>query len=183
MTWRNVLAISLLAASCATTSAPPVIGLPRNFAVVEEGKVLRGAQPTAAEIENLSRRGVRTIVKFNANDLDMERSVTSQLGIRLIEIPLNARTVGTSRSCDGVERAYAAMTDPMNWPVYIHCEHGRDRTGFMAGLYRERVQGWTWPQVSDELARFGHDAKMRLVFPHISRSLADHVRACGGGGA
>jgi len=111
--------------------------------------------------------------------VEMERSATGEFGIRLFEIPLNARTVGTSKSCADVERAYQAISDPMNWPVYVHCDHGRDRTGFLAGLYRERVQGWTFAQVSEELARYGHDARMRFVFPSISRSLADHDHACG----
>ena len=180
MRLRNAIAIALLLSACATAPPPPppVKGLPRNFGVVEEGKLYRGSQPTADEIENLFRRGVKTIVKLNVADLEMERSATGELGMRLFEIPLNARTVGTSKECGDVERAYQAITDPMNWPVYVHCDHGRDRTGFLIGLYRERVEGWAFPQVSDDLARYGHDSKMRLVFPSISRSLADHYHAC-----
>ena len=175
---RSAIAIVLFLSACATATAPPVKGLPRNFGVVAEGKLYRGSQPDAEEIENLYRRGVKTIVKLNVADLEMERSATGELGIRLMEIPLNARTVGTSQSCADVERAYKAITDPMNWPVYVHCDHGRDRTGFLVGLYRERVEGWAFPQVSDELARYGHDSRMRLVFPHITGSLADHYHAC-----
>ncbi len=178
MKWRNAIVIVLVASACATTSVPPVPGLPKNFGIVEEGKVYRGAQPTADEIENLFRRGVKTIVKLSVSDLEMERSATAELGIRLMEIPLNARDVGTSKSCAEVERAYEAISDPLNWPVYVHCDHGRDRTGFLVGLYRERVEGWTWKQVSDELARYGHDTKMRVVLPHVSNALADHYHVC-----
>ncbi len=175
---RSALFVLLLAASCATATAPPIIGLPKNFGVVEEGKVFRGSQPTAGEIEMLKHNGVKTIVKLNTADLEMERSKTGELGIRLMEIPLNARTVGTSKSCEQVERASQAIIDPINWPVYVHCDHGRDRTGFLIGLYRERVQGWTFDAVSEELARYGHDSKMRLVFPNITKALADHYQAC-----
>lgn len=179
MKWRSaVVAFVFLATACATATAPRVDGLPTNFGVVEEGKLYRGSQPNYEEIENLYRRGVKTIVKLNTADLEAERSAAGELGIRLMEIPLNARTVGTSKSCDDVERAYAAMTDPLNWPVYVHCDHGRDRTGFLVGLYRERVQGWTYEQVSDELAQYGHDSQMRLVFPNITRALADHYHVC-----
>lgn len=178
MTSRSALVALLFVCSCATATAPPVVGLPKNFGVVEEGKLYRGSQPTAEEIEDLRANGVRTIVKLNTADLDMERSKSGELGIRLIEIPLNARAVGTSRDCADVERAYAAMTDPLNWPVYVHCDHGRDRTGFLAGLYRQRVQGWTYEQVSEELARYGHDRKMRAIFPNITRALADRYQIC-----
>ena len=178
MQWRSAIAFTIVLSGCATATAPPVKGLPVNFGIVEEGKLFRGAQPTADEIENLYRRGVKTIVKLNVADVEMERSATGEFGIRLFEIPLNARTVGTSKSCADVERAYQAISDPMNWPVYVHCDYGRDRTGFLVGLYRERLEGWTFPQVRDELARYGHDNKMRLVFPAISRSLADHYHPC-----
>jgi protein tyrosine/serine phosphatase len=179
--WHSAVAVVAFLSACATATAPPVKGLPTNFGVVEEGKLYRGSQPTAGEIENLYRRGVKTIVKLNQRDLEMERSATSKIGISLIEVPLNARTVGTSRSCADVARAYQAISDPLNWPVYVHCDHGRDRTGFLVGLYRERVQGWTFVSVSEELARYGHDRMMRMVFPAIARSLADGYPSCGGG--
>ena len=169
--------VLLLATACRT--AAPVAGMPQNFGVVDEGKIYRGAQPSASEIEALRRRGIRTIVKLSAKDVDMERIATSRLGIRIVEVPLHARTVGTSKACAGVERAYAAMTDPANWPVYVHCDHGRDRTGFLVGLYRERAEEWTFEQVSDELSRYGHGTPMRIVLPNISNSLADRYRACG----
>jgi len=34
------------------------------------------------------------------------------------------------------------MEDPANWPVYIHCAQGRDRTGYNAAAYRMTFQGW-----------------------------------------
>lgn len=176
MKWRSKIAVVLIAAACRT--AAPVEGMPRNFGIVEEGKIYRGAQPSSGEIANLQRRGIRTIVKLNSTDLEAERATASAHGIRLIEVPLDARTAGTSKSCEKVERAYAAITDPRNWPVYVHCQHGRDRTGFLVGLYRERVQSWTFEQVSEELSRYGHGAQMRLVFPNISNALANRYQAC-----
>ena len=112
--WRSAFAVVAFLSACATGTAPPVPRLPTNFGVVEEGKLYRGAQPTAGEIESLYRRGVKTIVKLNERDRDMERTATSALGVRLIEVPLNARTVGTSKSCADVARAYQAISDPLN---------------------------------------------------------------------
>jgi protein tyrosine/serine phosphatase len=166
----------LIAAGCRT--AAPVAGMPQNFGVVEEGKIYRGAQPSASDMEALQRRGVRTVVKVSVRDIDMERAAANRLGMKLVEVPLHARTVGTSKACADVDRAYAAITDPANWPVYVHCDHGRDRTGFLVGLYRERAEGWTFEQVSDELSRYGHGTPMRIVLPNISNSLADRYRAC-----
>lgn len=152
--------------------------MPRNFGVVEEGKIYRGAQPSAEDLQALRRIGIRTILKLNTNELNAERAEATLLGMRVIDVPLSARSAGTSKSCADVERAYAVMVDPANWPVYVHCEHGRDRTGFLIGLYRERAEGWDFDQVSRELTQYGHDGPMRLVFPSISRALADRNAAC-----
>jgi tyrosine-protein phosphatase SIW14 len=176
--WRNAGAALLLFLAAACRTAAPVAGMPQNFGVVEEGKIYRGAQPTASDIEALQRRGVRTIVKVSAQEVDMERSTTGRLGVKLVEVPLHARTVGTAKACADVDRAYAAITDPANWPVYIHCDHGRDRTGFLVGLYQERAEGWSFEQVSEELSRYGHGTPMRIVLPNISNSLAEGYRAC-----
>ncbi|HWS73378.1 MAG TPA: tyrosine-protein phosphatase, partial [Thermoanaerobaculia bacterium] len=144
MSRRALLAFALiLLAACRTASGPD--GLPPNFGIVEEGKIYRGAQPTAASIEALARRGIRTIVKLNGASVAEEESAAARLGIRMLTVDLDARTVGTASSCGDVERAYEAMTDPRNWPVYIHCTHGRDRTGFLVGLYRERAEQWPYP--------------------------------------
>ncbi|MGZ5493650.1 MAG: fused DSP-PTPase phosphatase/NAD kinase-like protein [Thermoanaerobaculia bacterium] len=170
------IVVLLIAAACRT--AAPVAGMPHNFGVVEDGKIYRGGQPSASGLEALKRIGVRTIVKVSAKDIDMERTATSRLGMKLVEVPLHARTVGTSKACADVSRAYTAITDPSNWPVYVHCDHGRDRTGFLAGLYRERAEGWKFEQVSDELTKYGHGTAMRIVLPNISNALADGDRAC-----
>jgi len=165
----------LLAAACRT--ATPVAGMPRNFGVVEEGAIYRGAQPTSSEMESLQRRGVRTIVKLNTQELDRERADAARLGIQLIYLPLNARLVGTPGSCAEVERAYEAMTRRENQPVYVHCSHGRDRTGFLIGLWRERQQHWPYEKVKSELALYGHGAAMHAVLPNIENGLARGV--CG----
>jgi len=33
-----------------------------------------------------------------------------------------------------------------NLPVFVHCQHGADRTGCMIGLYRVKVQSWKFEQ-------------------------------------
>ncbi len=159
-------------------SAAPVAGMPANFGVVEEGAIYRGSQPTAAQIEELQRRGVRTIVKLNTQELSSERAAAARAGMRLLYVPLSARTVGTRQACEEVERAYAAMVDPNNQPVFVHCSHGRDRTGFLVGVFRERAEGWDYAKVKSELEMYGHNAAMHAVFPHIEEALAARA-ACG----
>lgn len=163
------LLLLLSLAACRTARTPD--GLPANFGVVEEGRIYRGAQPDAENLRVLREKGIRTIVKLNRGDDFGELEEAARLGLRIVHVPLNSLTVGKPGSCQSVERAHAAMTDPSNWPVYVHCTHGRDRTGFLVGLFRERDEGWSVPQVLRELKAYGHAGLYRLLMPNISRSL------------
>lgn len=173
---KATLTLLLIAlAACGTTRRPD--GLPGNFGVVEEGQIYRGSQPDDTSIEALQKLGIRTILKLNDAHLAGETAAALRAGITLIAVPLDPHTVGTVKACPEVERAYAALTNPDYWPVYVHCSHGRDRTGYLVGLVRERREGWLFPQVSEELEAYGHNALMRALMPNISRSLA-HGTAC-----
>jgi tyrosine-protein phosphatase SIW14 len=169
---RRALLPLLLMTLAACRTAAPLPGLPANFGVVEEGKIYRGAQPGPGELTELQKRfGIRTIVKLNPTGLDAEGAEAAGLGMRLIYVPLNAASVGRPRSCPEVERAYAAVRDPANWPLYVHCTHGRDRTGFLVGLFREREQRWSFARVREELAHYGHAGLIRLALPNITAAL------------
>ncbi|MCU1246104.1 MAG: protein tyrosine/serine phosphatase [Acidobacteria bacterium] len=176
---RSPLLSLLFLALAACRTAAPLARLPTNFGVVEEGKIYRGAQPDGANLAQLKQRyGVRTILKLNPADLDAERADATRLGMQLIYVPLGAATLGRSRSCPQVERAYAALHDPSNWPLYVHCTHGRDRTGFLVGLFRERDERWDFARVREELARYGHTGIIRLLLPNITAALRSG-HACG----
>ncbi|MEO8033273.1 MAG: tyrosine-protein phosphatase [Acidobacteriota bacterium] len=173
---KTTLALLLIIlTSCGTTRRPD--GLPGNFGVVEEGKIYRGAQPDDTSIAALQKLGIRTIVKLNDAHFAEESAAALRAGITLISVPLDPHTVGTARSCPDVERAYAALTSPAHWPVYVHCTHGRDRTGYLIGLIRERREGWAYERVSQELEQYGHNDVMRMLMPNITSSLA-HGPAC-----
>lgn len=164
----------LLALSSYADEAAPL----RNFGVVVENGIYRGAQPDEAEIERLKAMGVRTVLKLNTHDLDEERAVCERLGIRLIHVPTKAETIAARSSCETVARALEAMTNRDNWPIYVHCQHGRDRTGYLVGLYRLNVEHWTWRDVDRELEHYGHKWKERVAFPTISRTLERGAPTC-----
>ena len=41
-------------------------------------------------------------------------------------------------------------------PIYIHCKHGQDRTGYVIAAYRMIVEKWTFGEAWYELIQMGH---------------------------
>ena len=54
-----------------------------------------------------------------------------------------------------VERALAVIDARENWPVFVHCQRGADRTGVIIAVYRILRDKWTAEQAIDEAKRFG----------------------------
>ncbi|MDB6029405.1 MAG: protein tyrosine phosphatase [Verrucomicrobiales bacterium] len=48
------------------------------------------------------------------------------------------------------------VTDTNRWPVFIHCQHGSDRTGLMSAMYRMTVSGWTREEAIREMTEGGY---------------------------
>jgi protein tyrosine/serine phosphatase len=71
---------------------------------------------------------------------------------------------------DKVERFLRIVTDPSRTPVFVHCQHGADRTGMMVAMYRVVVQGWSKADAIDEMRRGG------FGFHPIWRVLPQYVR-------
>jgi protein tyrosine/serine phosphatase len=62
------------------------------------------------------------------------------------------------------------VSDPENWPIYVHCKGGRHRTGEMTAVYRMNSQGWTADQAYEEMKKY--DFEDSFFYP---RSLKKYV--------
>lgn len=140
-----------VAASAAATeqTAPrnDLAGL-ENFAQVSP-VLYRGAQPTAVGFRTLKAMSVRTIV--NLRSAHSDRAMITGLGLRYVEIPGYA----WEPNKDVVAQVLAIVRDPANQPVFVHCQHGADRTGYTVASYRIVEQGWDKDSALRELRRFG----------------------------
>jgi protein tyrosine/serine phosphatase len=57
------------------------------------------------------------------------------------------------------------VRDPKNQPVFVHCQHGSDRTGMMVASYRMLEQDWTNADAESEIHNFGYHRMFRdIVF-------------------
>lgn len=122
-------------------------GLP-NFAKISDA-LYRGAQPTREGFEELKKLGIRTIINLRAGHSD--EKLLKGLGFRYISIPTNTWNLSDRSTA----RFLKAVLDPQNAPVFVHCQHGSDRTGTMVAVYRMYVQKWKAEEALKELPVFG----------------------------
>jgi tyrosine-protein phosphatase SIW14 len=117
-------------------------------------QVYRGGQPKAGGLERLRAMGVRTIVNLRGEDdhSRAEGEAVRRLGLRYYSISLP----GFSNPKDEeVDRVLDIINAPENQPVFVHCHHGKDRTGTIIASYRISHDGWNAEQAKAEAKRYG----------------------------
>jgi protein tyrosine phosphatase (PTP) superfamily phosphohydrolase (DUF442 family) len=134
-----------------------------NFFRVDSG-LYRGAQPDRQGMQELHAMGVRTVV--NLRSLHSDRDEMEGLPLQYEHIHMQA----WYPEDEDVVRFLRVATNPANQPVFLHCQHGADRTGTLIAVYRVAVQGWTKDEAIDEMMRGGYG------FHGIWTNLTDYVR-------
>jgi protein tyrosine phosphatase (PTP) superfamily phosphohydrolase (DUF442 family) len=137
-------------------------GLPNFYKVSDE--LYRGAQPTAEGMKQLEKLGVKTVVNLRA--LHSDRDEIKGTDLSYVHIGMTAWCI----SDNDVIRFLRIVTDKSRTPVFVHCQHGSDRTGTMCAIYRIVVQGWSKDEAIEEMAKGG------FSFHSIWQNLPDYVR-------
>jgi Tyrosine phosphatase family len=110
-----------------------------HFTRIAEG-VYSGSKPhNEADFEYLRSIGVRYILELHFLPFltGPEKEKARRHKIEFVSVRMNASPVSPSEK--HVNQALEIMKKYQ--PVYVHCVLGRDRTGLVAGLYREHVLG------------------------------------------
>lgn len=87
----------------------------------------------------------------------------------------------TSTPCPGPgDRDAAAffklLQDPDNYPVYVHCQHGSDRTGYLVAVYRIMEQGWPVDDAVREMRAFGYHPIWFQVVAYLRHFRSEGLR-------
>ncbi|MCU0607956.1 MAG: tyrosine-protein phosphatase [Candidatus Edwardsbacteria bacterium] len=118
-----------------------------NFAKVSPA-LWRGAQPTAEGFRNLENAGIRTVVNLRHDHDDLPLLA----GTKLKYLWLPCRTWDPDDQ--NIVIFLRVLRDSANWPVYVHCAQGRDRTGYCVASYRIVDQGWPADSAIAEMKNF-----------------------------
>jgi len=149
------LCIAALALLCGCATAPVTHGIP-NLALVEPG-VYRGGQPDAEGWAWLKAQGVAYDVKLNtwAEASDALASTNNIIVWDAGMINFAQQTVGSPDAHALIDTVQVIANHAGKAGVYVHCEHGQDRTGLVIGMYRVRAEGWTKANAYREMIAHG----------------------------
>jgi hypothetical protein len=133
----------------------------RHVAVHEPGMVYRSAwvEPDVMS-ELIDKWQIRSVVNLCApgemgeHRWAVERETVRNAGARLLELPM-PNTVDPNDP--GIAPHLAALSDPNNYPMLVHCQHGVTRTSKLLAIYDMCFRGMTCDQSLSKQPLFGRD--------------------------
>lgn len=153
---RTLAAAGALFSMVLTASAARATEDLPNFHQVGPG-IYRGAAPTDAGLQKLKTMGVHTIVdlRIAPKTVKKEKATAQAMGFNFINLPMGAEAPTQKE----VDTLLATLKRAPGEPVYVHCQHGADRTGCMIGIYRVTQQGWQWKPTFTEMRKYGFNPR------------------------
>jgi protein tyrosine/serine phosphatase len=155
-------------------------GLPASEGILNFGRVndtvCRGAQPDEAGIKRLRALGVKTIINLRQpkEDVKVEAMEAAASGINYTNVPLP----GVERPKDADVRKILELMETSSGLVFVHCEHGCDRTGTIIACYRIHHDHWTLDEAMREAEKYGISKMERGMRRYIADfSKAEAARA------
>lgn len=129
-------------------------------------QIYRGGQPeTKADYDRLQQMGIKYVfnLRDDYDDIVREQRELEKRGMVLLSYPMNPWDTPDAKTVKYM--LYQIAEAQKTGGVFVHCHHGKDRTGVIMGLYRIHFQRWDRMKAYSELASFG--------FNHIFWDLLD----------
>lgn len=150
-------------------SQPPTpdgTGRPTNFQTIAPG-LYRSSFPVFAHFEQLENLSLKTIITFVPDELPLDYcNFISSSGIVHHQIPILAnKNPDVYTNAAVVHQVLEIMLDPNNYPLLIHCNKGKHRTGCLTACFR-KVCGWTDEAAVEEYVQYSlpKDRELDKVF-------------------
>lgn len=141
----------------------------KNFAKVSDA-LYRGEQPTKEGFRELKKMGVKTVV--NLRSFNSDRGELKGTGLQYVHIYCAA----WNPEDEDVVAFLKVMADKGNHPVFVHCQHGADRTGMMVASYRMIEQGWSIDEATQEIHNFGFHKLWKDIQKYLKEFNAERMK-------
>lgn len=113
-----------------------------------------GGQPSERAFKKLASNGFRSVLNLRTAaegvDLEKERALVEQSGMRYIHIPV----VGTAPRVEEADEFIRVVKEKKNQPMLIHCGSA-NRVGAFMMIYRVVDQGWAEDKALEEAIKIG----------------------------
>jgi len=94
--------------------------------------------------------GVKTVV--NLRSFHSDKDLLRGTGLACVDLDMKA----WHAEQEDVLRFLKIVADTNGVPVFVHCQHGADRTGTLCAIYRMVVQGWMPKEAAREMTEGGY---------------------------
>jgi protein tyrosine/serine phosphatase len=121
-----------------------------NFGRINDG-YYRGAQPRGQDYADLAALGVKTVIDLTQDGDVSEPGLVRNAKMKFHRIPMTTHVPPTSAQ---IGEFLTIVNNQANWPVYVHCQGGRHRTGVMTAVYRMMKDGWKPDQAFQEMKQY-----------------------------
>ena len=146
--------------------------LVKNRHWVDQGRLLRGNQPSPTQLQALKAQGIKTIINLRGGDGSfsvLERDACNRLGLTLVDHVVTSREIPTRDRVLGAKAMFAMI----EYPAFIHCKSGADRAGLMSALYVHFQLGQPIRQAMKQLSwRYLHARIGKTGVLMLTRTLA-----------
>lgn len=136
----------------------------------------RGGQPTREGFARLQQMGVKTVVNVRGGDMDH-----GLMGDLVFDYHQRAMSPWSPGDEDVIWFLKLA-TDTSLAPLFLHCQHGADRSGYLIAMYRVVIEGWERERAIAEMTADGmgfHDLYWGLI-DYVREADVDRLRAAVG---
>ncbi len=159
----GLVCLSVLALGLATLQAAPIPSVDGvgNFHQVNEN-IYRGAQPHGQGFAALAQMGIKTVIDLRGEN--SEANAVQRAGLHYVRMHWNGYKAPDDTQIAAV---LALLTDSSQWPVFVHCRRGADRTGTAIACYRISHDHWSNQQALTEAKTFGMSSAEILMQRYI----------------
>jgi len=127
--------------------------------------LFRGAQPSFEGFSALAKNGIAIDVDLRfEGDRAGEKDAAERAGLEYVALPWSCHYPNDAT----VEKFLAVVQQNPDKKIFVHCEHGVDRTGLMIAAYRMAEQNWTPEEARREMIAFGFDRVHRTWCSSVS---------------